>query len=129
MFGFGRAESSKSRQSVEKYMLVRYHKDGTVVVTDDRTTQDHPRIQARYLQNAVVDTLSQQGKQKDRTFYNENGLQIKQISNGPHGNKKRHPYGKNGEHAHDIVWENGKIVARPVRELTDNERKENADIL
>lgn len=129
VLGFGRAESSKSRQSVEKYMRVRYHKDGTVVVTDDRTTQDHPRIQARYLPNAVVDTLSQQGKQKDRTFYNENGLQIKQISNGPHGNKKRHPYGKNGEHAHDVVWENGKIVARPVRDLTDNERKENADIL
>ena len=129
VLGFGRAESSKSRHSVEKYMRVRYHKDGTVVVTDDRTTQDHPRIQARYLPNAVVDTLSQQGKQKDRTFYNENGLQIKQISNGPHGNKKRHPYGKNGEHAHDVVWENGKIVARPVRDLTDNERKENADIL
>lgn len=27
--GFGRAESSKSRQSVEKYIRVRYHKDGT----------------------------------------------------------------------------------------------------
>ena len=108
---------------------MRYHKDGTVVVTDDRTTASHPRIEARYLPNAVVDSLSQDGKQRNRTFYDNNGLQSKQVSNGPHGNPKRHPYGENGEHAHDVVWENGKIASRTIRELSEIERKENADIL
>ena len=127
--GFGQNQSAKSAKSIEKYMRVKYHKDGTVVVTDDKTMEPHPRIKARYLPNAIVDSLSQNGKQKDRTFYNDKGQQIKQISSGPHGNPRRHPYGKSGEHAHDIVWESGKIVGRPIRELTDNERKENADIL
>ena len=47
-----------------------------------------------------------------------------------HGNAKMHPYGKNGEHAHDYKYDvNGKLIGRPTRELTENERKENADIL
>ena len=44
--------------------------------------------------------------------------------------RSTHPYGKNGEHTHDYVYdEEGKLVGRPVRELTEDERKENADIL
>lgn len=127
--GFGRKEAARARAAVEKYSKVRYHEDGTVVVTDDWTQREHPHIPQRYAPNAVVDTLSQNGRQRDRTFFDENGRQIRQVSNGPHGNRKQHPYGTNGEHAHDIIWKDGKIVDRPHRELTDNERKENADIL
>lgn len=66
----------------------------------------------------------------DRNYYDENGKQFKQISNNNHGNAKMHPYGKNGEHAHDYKYDvNGKLIGRPTRELTENERKENADIL
>lgn len=53
----------------------------------------------------------------------------KQITNNNHGNNKNHPYGKNGEHAHDIVWKDNEIIGRKVRELTDKEREENKDIL
>lgn len=39
-------------------------------------------------------------------------------------------YGKNGEHTHDYIYdENGNLIGRPMRELTDEERKENEDIL
>ena len=69
------------------------------------------------------------GKQRDRIFFDAAGKQIRQVSNGPHGNLKRHPYGKHGEHAHDIIWEDDAIVGRPARELTDFERKESSDIL
>lgn len=86
-------------------------------------------LESVYKPNAVVDTLSQNGKQRDRMIYDENGRQKLQISNGPHSNPKRHPYGKNGEHAHDIIWEKDKIIDRPIHELTDLERKEHADIL
>lgn len=65
----------------------------------------------------------------NRNFYDETGCWTKQITNNDHGNKKKHPYGKHGEHAHDIIWEDDKIVDRPVRELTDAERRENEDIL
>ncbi|HAP14782.1 MAG TPA: hypothetical protein DCR07_01590, partial [Lactococcus sp.] len=64
-----------------------------------------------------------------RNHYDETGRWAKQISNDHHGFPKKHPFGKNGEHAHDIVWENGKLVDRIVRELTDAERKEHGDIL
>lgn len=65
----------------------------------------------------------------NRNYYDSTGKQIKQISNHNHGNPKRHPFGKDGEHVHDYIWKDGKLIGRPVRELNDDERKENSDIL
>ena len=65
----------------------------------------------------------------NRNFYDESGKQIKQISNHNHGNSKNHPFGKAGEHVHDYIWKEGKLNGRPVRELTEKERRENGDIL
>ena len=65
-----------------------------------------------------------------RDYYDKNGRWSKQITNNDHGNPKEHPYGEHGEHVHDIVWdEDGKNFIRKTRDLTDTERKENADIL
>lgn len=131
--GFGRSEARKAywqnRKEVEKYSKIRYNKDGTIVVTDDWTSKKSPHLESTYKPNAVVDTISRGGKQRDRMIYDEEGRQKTQISNGPHANPKNHPFGKHGEHAHDIIWENGKIVSREPRNLTDQERKEHADIL
>lgn len=117
------------RKMVEKQTGYRYNKDGTIVVTHDLTGEVHPRILQKREPFSVVDTLSQSGRQRDRTYYDKDGLMIKQISNGPHGNPKEHPFGEHGEHAHDIIWKDGKIVDRPAREVTEKERKENGDIL
>lgn len=65
----------------------------------------------------------------NRNFYDETGRWVTQITNNDHGNSKKHPYGKHGEHAHDIIWKDGKIVGRPTRELTEKERRENENIL
>lgn len=65
----------------------------------------------------------------NRNYYGNDGKQMKQISNHNHGNAKRHPFGENGEHAHDYIWEDEKLIGRPVRELSEKERKENSDIL
>lgn len=79
--------------------------------------------------NSITQLTGKKGG-TDRNYYDENGKQFKQISNNNHGNAKMHPYGKNGEHAHDYKYDvNGKLIGRPTRELTENERKENADIL
>lgn len=66
----------------------------------------------------------------DRNYYGSESRQVKQISNNNHGNSKAHPYGKNGEHAHDYLYdEDGNLIRRTIRELTDAEREENGDIL
>lgn len=78
--------------------------------------------------NSITQVASKQGG-ISRNYYDSDGKWVKQISNNNHGNKKRHPFGKNGEHAHDIVWKDSEIVERLVRELTIEERKENEDIL
>lgn len=81
---------------------------------------------------AEPNSITQVTKKKsgiERNYYDQNGRQYKQISNNNHGNAKQHPYGMNGEHAHDYVYEEGKLIDRPTRELTEDERKENKDIL
>lgn len=79
------------------------------------------------------DTITQVTGRKggiDRNYYDSSGRQSKQISNNNHGNPKMHPYGQNGEHAHDYLYDDtGKLTGRPIRELTEEERKENDDIL
>lgn len=66
----------------------------------------------------------------DRNYYDGSGKQTKQISNHNHGHPKQHDFGDHGEHAHDYIYdENGDLLDRPIRELTDEERKENEDIL
>jgi len=127
--GFGRKQANEARKTFEKYSSVRYNKDGTVVVTDDWTNKGHTNIPQKFMPNAVLDTVSQRGTQRDRLFYDADGRLSRQVSNGPHGNPKRHPYGTRGEHAHDVIWKDGQISGRPAREITESERRENGDIL
>ena len=65
----------------------------------------------------------------DRNYYDTRGRRFKQISNKDHGNPKRHPFGKHGEHAHDYQFQDGEPSHGDARELTEQERKENSDIL
>lgn len=79
--------------------------------------------------NSITQKISKKGG-IERNYYGEDGKQIKQIANNNHGNPKQHPFGKQGEHAHDYIYdENGKLINRTTRELTNIERKENSDIL
>jgi len=73
--------------------------------------------------NSIAIKFLKRGGQ-DVTFYDKKGRMTKQFSNHNHGNPKTHPYGEHGEHVHDIIWDKGKIVGRPPRELTQEERKE-----
>ena len=66
----------------------------------------------------------------NRNYYGPDGKQTKQISNTDHGHKKESKFGKHGEHAHDyFIDENGIPRHGQPRDLTDEERKENSDIL
>ncbi len=88
---------------------------------------EHSRLHSK--PNSIEQTENKKGG-VNRNYYDENGAQSKQISNNDHGNPKMHNYGKNGEHAHDYVYDDdGNLIDRPSRELNDDERKENSDIL
>ena len=64
-----------------------------------------------------------------RNYFGNDGRQAKQISNNGHGHKKESAFGEHGEHAHDYFWEDKKLTRGEARELTDQERKENGDML
>lgn len=79
--------------------------------------------------NSITQRVNKKGG-IDRNYYDENGRQFKQISNNDHGHKNESKFGKHGEHGHDYDCEH--LPADPrseARELTAQERKENADIL
>lgn len=79
--------------------------------------------------NSITQKVSSKGG-IERNYYNENGMQTKQITNNNHGKPKQHPFGKSGEHAHDYIYDSeGNLIGRPTRDLTDLEREENGDIL
>ncbi len=135
--GFGRTEAQKAvwanKKEFDKYKCIRYNKNGTIVVTDDFKNKKNFKIPKKYKPNAVIETqtTSKDGLiQIERTIYGENAIIKTQIHSGNHGKPKNHPYGKNGEHHHYYIWEDGKdYPLRNVGELTDEERKEHSDIL
>ena len=92
------------------------------IIKVDKTT-------LQYQPNTITEVVNRKGG-IDRNYYDYDGKQTKQISNHNHGNPKKHPFGVNGEHAHDYIYdEKGNLVERTVRELNDEERKEMEDIL
>lgn len=115
----GSSDIKKTQVWKEYDSLVKASKNDIINVEKTTLYADVNSITQEVLKNGGI----------NRNYYDNEGKQIKQISNHNHGNAKRHPYGKNGEHAHDYIWENGKLIGRPVRDLTEAERKENSDIL
>lgn len=130
---FGHSESMKAvwanKKEIAKYSQYHYNKDGTIKATDDLTNDEHPYLPDKYKSYAVVDTVSGKNKQRNRMIYDAEGKQKTHINSGPHNSLKHHPYGIHGEHAHDIIWDDNKIVERTIRDITEQERKEHKDIL
>ena len=90
---------------------------------------DHSSIPSTNKPNAIVDYIGKDGKVNARLIYDDAGRMIKQINPNNHGNPKFHPFGSAGEHAHDIIWNNEKIVDRITRELTSTEILQHQNIL
>ena len=79
--------------------------------------------------NRITQKVNEKGG-IDRNFYDENGYQVKQISNNGHGHAVEEAMGQHGEHAHDYeLNEAGVPEYKEARELTYWERKENEDFL
>ncbi len=112
-----------NKRALAKYSEYHYNKDGTIVVTDYPSS-----IRPKGKPNEVAEVTSKKGG-KSRYIYDGNGVLVTRIDNNNHGNSKRHPFGKNGEHAHDISFDGNGKMGDVSRELTDRERKEHSDIL
>lgn len=90
----------------------------------------HAPTPRRSTANSVMDHVSHTGKVDVRTFYDESGAKVKDIHTGNHGNPKHHNYGTHGEHVVLYEWnEDGSLKNKTRRDLTDQERKENKDIV
>lgn len=116
-------------KSVKRKAFDKTIKNGTIVSVSG-TTIGHTPPGKRGLPNSVVQHNATNGDVLGRTYYDARGFKMKDVHFTNHKQPARHPYGKIGEHAHDFVFDDeGKFVSRSTRELTDDERKENQDIL
>ncbi len=106
-------------ENIDRYELVK----PTKIVTG------HVQIPIRSEPHSVVDYLGSDNKVNNRSFYDSNGRLIKQINPNDHGAPKKHPYGEHGEHVHEFVRKDDKLIDRITRELTVEERERNRDIL
>lgn len=80
--------------------------------------------------NSIMDHVTDDGKVDVRTFYGDTGWKKIELHTTNHGNPKQHPYGENGEHIETYEWNSdGTLKNLQRRNLTDEERKENEDIL
>ena len=103
-------------------------KSGTI--KPDKIVEGHASTPRDATPGSVIDRVDANGKTNIRTFYGGNGRKTTEIHTGNHGNCKTHDFGVNGEHAHDYVWdEDGCLKSKEPRELTEDERKHNGDIL
>ena len=92
-----------------------------VKIVEKTTLQEKP--------NSITQIVNAKGG-IDRNFFDSNGRQYLQISNNGHNHLVEEDIGEFGEHAHEYGYdENGKLISRTSRELTDKEREENGDIL
>lgn len=118
--GFGYREALQSTTQVKVNTLT--NAVGAEIIRITRTTR-----------NGNPGSITQKENAKggiDRNYYGPDGRQTKQISNNDHGHKAERGFGQQGEHAHDYTWdEHGQMYHGKARELTEEERKENADIL
>lgn len=125
-----REEQKKTRElATKRAELDKAVKSGKIVSVSG-VTVGHTPPRKTGEPNSVVQHNATNGDVLGRTYYDDRGYKVKDIHFTNHKQPDKHPYGKKGEHVHDYVFDDdGKFVSRTTRELTNNEREENLDIL
>lgn len=102
-------------------------KEHAIIKSKNTEHRDNPK---KSIPNSIMDKVDNSGRVLVRSYYDEKGEKNFDIHTTNHGNPKTHSFGFHGEHGHDYKWNNdGKLISKTDRELTETERKENADIL
>lgn len=122
----GKAEAAKQEEI--GFAVATTGKSG--IIKADRVISGHSTTPRKAEPNVVIDHVDENGSVRARGFYDADGVKEKDIHTTNHGNSKRHPYGEHGEHIHEYMWDaNGKLLDKVTRNLSDDERKRNRDIL
>lgn len=104
--------------------------DGSSTIKPTKVINGHKNTPKLAEPHDIIDHVLDDGTVDSRGFFGDNGVKEKDIHTTNHGNPKMHPYGQHGEHGHDYEWdEEGKLKGKTTRELTEEERKDNGDIL
>ena len=99
-------------------------------IKENKVKSGHSSTPKQSEANSIIDHVDKDGTVDARGFYGNNGMKQKDIHTNNHGNPKWHDYGEHGEHSHDYEWDkDGGLKNKTTRELTEDERKENEDIL
>ncbi len=98
------------------------------IIKPNKTVKGHYSLPSMFMPDGVIDLIDAHGKTQ-RSFYDGEGALELQIHPTDHGYPKKHPYGSNGEHAHDYIWNDGTLISKETRDITDDERNNNQDIL
>ena len=102
----------------------------SVTIKPTKTISGHSSTPKEAEPNDIIDHMREDGTVDARGFYGDDGMKKKDIHTTDHGNPKHHTYGEHGEHGHDYEWnEDGSLKEKTTRELREDERKENGDIL
>ena len=103
---------------------------GSGNIKADDVNYDHAGNPRKAAPFSIIDHKQTYTNKVDkRAFYDAAGLVYLEVHSTNHNQPKFHPFGNNGEHAHDIIWIDGKPIQSKGRELLDYERKDNGDIL
>ncbi len=123
------AEQVKTVENSEKKSIIKSEKSAKTI-KPSQTIRGHAGTPKQAEPNSVIDHLNDAGEVDARGFYNDSGMKEKDIHTNDHGNPKRHDYGQHGEHAHDYEWtDDGKLKNKTIREIDDDERERNGNIL
>ena len=103
---------------------------GSGTIKANKTISGHSNTPKKAEANDVIDHILDDGTVDARGFYGEDGMKQRDIHTTDHGNPRHHNYGEHGEHGHDYEWnDDGSLKNKTTRELSQDERKENGDIL
>ncbi|MEE1396781.1 minor capsid protein [Ruminococcus sp.] len=129
----GKPKEAASREKQDAILLTDWVSSDIIGVTEDAIGNKIYVVNRVVVVNGPPNGITQKINDKggvDRNYYDSNGCQIKQISNNDHGHKKERGLGKHGEHKHIYIKnEKGIPMHGEAVELSELERKENADIL
>lgn len=100
------------------------------IIKAAKVISGHESTPKNYEPNTVIDHLNDSGKVNVRSFYGNSGTKDMDIHTDDHGYPKQHNYGTHGEHAHDYEWDaQGRLKNKTTREINEEERERNGDIL
>lgn len=128
---YDNAEGKTSKEKINSIRRRMYAENkNRGIIKPTKTVSGHGTLLKESEPGDVIDHEDRDGNVDIRRFYGDSGLMEKDIHTDAHGNYKAHNFGEHGEHAHDYEFDdNGRLKNKSTRELTDDERKENGDIL